>query len=635
MLPRCGDEDLDVRCTAVDAIQRILYIDQLLDEPSNTTPKHEVKIISDIKSKVADFGDIGEVLGDLAGLLGLTVKVGSGIDLIKQAIQNCCDSDRSSARASARVMRGLVRHHVAEIPASVPDLVEEFLTALPDVASEVQDAVSEGFKVLVGSHFEAVITRLLQESAPLSEAALQLFGCLMDSDHKTNIPEQTLRKLFTVMNETTLNEDTPTPIAQTATAAFAHLMGMEHQKSLLQELYAECMVSLLLRCGTARGADPLSEEDSVVGLQKFLRSVGHESVSDGMDKEMAWEQLSTDAFDEGVTSYARLWACEEGNSPRVLMKFLSHFYSQQSLKGQRIVAVSMIAEFVQRVEDDETLVKDLIKFLLPRTTDKVEKVRKQAIRGLGNLVKCWHLTDMSMIAGSILSGLTTASEDKNAEVASEAVRALTRLCDVIGESTMGPMLNTMCFRLRPAFDRDDASVRAAAFSLFGALTRFGRAAEFKKEFEDELHQTLMMCVCHTNDKEESVRAAAFAALKECAETLESKEMLSAMAEVDATPEQYHYDPLAKQLVAVMLSQYGDNRLRGYVDTCMTYLSSKWKDIRSASVYALAQLMAHASDSQKLKVNASTVVEAMIKLLSGKNAQVRDKTARALSLLHKY
>ena len=49
----------------------------------------------------------------------------------------------------------------------------------------------------------------------------------------------------------------------------------------------------------------------------------------------------------------------------------------------------MLAEFVQHSKEDVPLLRELIKFLLPRVADKVDKVRKQALRGLGNLVVVW------------------------------------------------------------------------------------------------------------------------------------------------------------------------------------------------------------------------------------------------------
>jgi hypothetical protein len=119
-------------------------------------------------------------------------------------------------------------------------------------------------------------------------------------------------------------------------------------------------------------------------------------------------------------------------------------------------------------------VSELILFLLPRVADKNERVRKQALRGLGNLVSVWN-DEVAQSAASVLSALTSASEDADASVAAEAVSSLTKVARVVDESTMSSMLINICFRMRPAFDRNDVAVRSAAFTLFGALCRFGKA----------------------------------------------------------------------------------------------------------------------------------------------------------------
>jgi hypothetical protein len=93
-----------------------------------------------------------------------------------------------------------------------------------------------------------------------------------------------------------------------------------------------------------------------------------------------------------------------------------------------------------------------VRHLLPRVADQKKLVRKQALRGLGNLETTWN----SYVAGSasaILSALTSASEDKESNVAAEAVASLTRVCRVVEHETMHPMINNICFRMRAGFDR--------------------------------------------------------------------------------------------------------------------------------------------------------------------------------------
>jgi hypothetical protein len=54
---------------------------------------------------------------------------------------------------------------------------------------------------------------------------------------------------------------------------------------------------------------------------------------------------------------------------RSLLKFIAK--SEQNFRGQRVVAAAMLAEVVTHSGDDAALLRELVKYLLPRTTDTV------------------------------------------------------------------------------------------------------------------------------------------------------------------------------------------------------------------------------------------------------------------------
>ncbi len=68
---------------------------------------------------------------------------------------------------------------------------------------------------------------------------------------------------------------------------------------------------------------------------------------------------------------ARIISTIHPTHKRPLLSFLAKFYSQQSYVGQRTVATAMLAEFVNHSSEDQMLLKELIKFLLPQVADKV------------------------------------------------------------------------------------------------------------------------------------------------------------------------------------------------------------------------------------------------------------------------
>lgn len=321
-----------------------------------------------------------------------------------------------------------------------------------------------------------------------------------------------------------------------------------------------------------------------------------------------------------------------GDMKRNLIKFLSRFYSPQSFYGQRVVATALLAEFVNHSSDDCPLLKELIKLLLPRVADKIDKVRKQALRGLGNLVTVWN-EEVVESAPSVLSCLNSACEDTDADVAAEAVASLTRIVNVIEEEIIGPMLINICFRMRASFDRKDPSVRAANFTLFGALCRFGTNqgksnAGLVSNFHDQLHQNLPLFVMHVVDEEEPVRVACAEALVKVSELLEPgvKEVVAA-----APTDEGMWDGFVTQLCPLLTKAY-PTRVRSYIDASQEYFNSKWMSVRGNSAVFAATLVASASPEVRKAINVNSLFQSLVKLLGHENPLVRTRSAKALSLL---
>jgi len=295
----------------------------------------------------------------------------------------------------------------------------------------------------------------------------------------------------------------------------------------------------------------------------------------------------------------------------------------------------MLAEFVNHSSDDGLLLKELIKFLLPRVVDKVEKVRKQALRGLGNLVSVWN-DEVSSQASAILSALVTASEDKNAEVAAEAVASLTRIARVVNEETISPMLINICFRMRPAFDRKDPEIRKAAFTLFGELSRFGSEQVqeggldgLKNNFIDQIHGNLPIFIVHLVDEDKEARDACAEAFKKFGALMDTE-----MNEcINQSPsDESGFDEWANRIAPLMVKNYGD-RLRGYMDATTSFFDSKWNAIRAAACILAGEMLAATTPEDRRMINTKVIIEGLIKLLKAPTDTLRSKAAKSLSLLH--
>jgi len=275
---------------------------------------------------------------------------------------------------------------------------------------------------------------------------------------------------------------------------------------------------------------------------------------------------------------------------------------------------------------------DLIKHLLPRVADKISKVRKQAIRGLGNLVVVWN-AEVASMGSNVLSSLVNATEDSDAEVAAEAVSSLTRLTGVVTHNIIAPMLMSMCFRIRPAFDRSEESIRRAAFTLFGTLCRFGACEssphEVDRDFAEQIHINLPMFIVHLNDSDAKVRAFCLEAMKKIGELLKGP-----IVDViqNATADPANYDEFIFAVCPVLASEYPD-RFRAYMESTCNYFTSKYTGLRANSSLLVGALLSNAKPNTRRTLNIPSLCSHLLKLLDEPTPLVRLRTAKALSMLH--
>jgi hypothetical protein len=196
------------------------------------------------------------------------------------------------------------------------------------------------------------------------------------------------------------------------------------------------------------------------------------------------------------------------------------------------------------------------------------------------------------------------------------------------------MLISICFRLRPAFDRKEERVRAGAFTLFGALSRFGSVEHSVDEgvrgnFIDQVHASVPIFVVHANDAVESVRQATVAAFRQLAPLL-GEDFVPVLEE--ATGEPSNYDELVQRLCP-LLNTHHVERLRLYVDNTSSYFSAPSTSIRGNAAFLAGVLVSTAEAEQRRSISVSALTSELLKLLDDSQAAVRSRAAKALSLCH--
>jgi len=250
-------------------------------------------------------------------------------------------------------------------------------------------------------------------------------------------------------------------------------------------------------------------------------------------------------------------------------------------------------------------------------------------------------------ASAVLSALISASEDSVASVAAEAVASLTKVVRVTDFDTIGPNLINICFRMRPAFDRKDINVRTAAFTLFAALSRFGKPESKEEErrsswkvnqtnFLDQVHANVPIYVVHVNDEDSGVRAACLSGLRVVAELL-GDEVKTVCDEATCEPDAH--DDFVCKLAPTLTRAFAD-RLRSYTDAAQLYFQSKEATAGGGATTIIANaammtgaILANTTADDRARLNVASLVAALVNLVRHDHAGVRSKAVKALSLLH--
>ena len=686
VLPRVCDSDREVRERSVENVQALLYVDQLLHNPDNPKPSADIKLIKDVRERIesSNYHTRLPAVDDLTAILVTLLPVAEVARLMEGLFPALLDADGEAAIGAAYCLWRLLERQGRQMRDEVKVLVAGLLTTSRQCRNHVAlEYVWCGVRLLTMLHFSPVVTQLLDtppallkeyvdvltaiatdpatspvltNAATAAAASPATASSAFTATNTSTLPVQLVEHLLALLNDTPIDKDKPSTTVATATAALKEICRVPSLRPLvLPSHYAALFATILMRIGVANEVDtPAAAVDAVQCLKSFLSLSNDVDMTAELEAAGVWRRLEGGGYDDGMTLMCRSMCVHHAEMKVPLLNYLGKFFSLQSYPGQRIVATSLLAELVthstsaQPVSDGSSaavaaaaapaadassagssLLKDVIRYLLPRVADKLDKVRKHALRGLGNLVTVWT-TETADMASSILSSLLSASEDPDSDVAGEAVASLTRIVAVVDVRTIEPMLISLCFRLRPAFDRKESNVRASAFTLFGGLCRFGSVEGVEnRDFSDQLHQFLPIYLVHLHEDDGIVRLAVHDGLKQLSALLDPQlhELVT-----KCSTDRSQYDELVHRLAPLLSSLYPQH-VRGYLDTCVTYFTSSWQTLRGASALLACGVLASATSEVRKGVVVTGLIAALVKLLDEPSADVRAKVVKGMAYLY--
>jgi hypothetical protein len=122
---------------------------------------------------------------------------------------------------------------------------------------------------------------------------------------------------------------------------------------------------------------------------------------------------------------------------------------------QRVVACTVFAEFIAHAKGQaQGLLPVLVNCMMSSLADPV--VKFHALRGLGNIVHV-GIDLANKYAPTVLDALLCSIDDANESIAMEAMNGLAKVFAIVQEERMSPILINICHRIRPAFDKVNAT----------------------------------------------------------------------------------------------------------------------------------------------------------------------------------
>lgn len=437
----------------------------------------------------------------------------SGVDALYLILQACCDK--------------LSKERATNLVATVFEEVEKVSH------SSVRQKVLSCVKVLALHHFESAVSELLDTGPEFNMSSLGALQVLAKE-------KALLLRLLNYFTDTLNNSDPgtmkrPNRLVLAATVALGHLFTVNDSSigMVVKKYFPQLFGTFLLRIGTT--LEGLSAQQTAAAFMNFL----HASQNDSMAMALEGNRLSRvtrELYDEVICELTMLF-CRHHPSKRDLLLTFIHPFLTRPFPGHRVAAVTTLSQLLLSGVDSplsNELVSLIVDSLLRCIDDAHSTVRKQSVRGLGNLLLLWQrglaeaaMEDEDLALRRVLPAVCRALSDEVSLVQREAVVAVQRACEVeiLGQPWRQLLLESAS-HLQPLVDAEDATLRGASLDLLSCLCGLSlelsadpivatdTATTHGSSFGESLDVLLVHCVVRLEDTLSPVATAASRCLQQ-------------------------------------------------------------------------------------------------------------------------
>lgn len=678
LVPRCSDPNLQLRAISMECCQLILKIALRYEGKDADYEDKLVEALTILKqrSDTSDPQGLFNNINDLSKVLSKKIPQEQLQGFIFLLIEGLLDSQSHCSSGTCVVMNTMFKSRGAEMMGFVEDIIDGLHAKLLVLTyPQTRTGTFRAVRTLSASHLSAVMEALFKYPLPLDEHIVECWRTLAAD---AALLESIYEKCLDVLTRNVHYDekyDTKSRKVLSRTAALLPLtvicvlfetFQVEESEVVVKDHFHRLFANILTYNGSCVGdvkgpngtANNLQKQNNLSTKEKkqisnvmsslkpaqlgirvmealILRSQSPDLVK-FLEQQDVWNKLASEEdFLKGVDILAKGITEHKGDYMASLVSCLTPVLSSLN-EPQRVVVAAFLAELVnQRCAGDLSQVEVIMNNLLGRMVDSSHEVRMLCVRGLGNIASLGSSL-VQKYCTTVLSAMMAGMDDKEDpedDITLEAMSGLSKILGEIAESNVRPILVNIALRIRPCFEKEKPAVRAAAFELFGNLSRFGDGPS-KEPFLEQIHTNFVSILLHLNDEEDEVKKSCKFALRQFGPLLASSSMNKMFQQYLLDDRDISYGEFMYDLSKIIISDL-QAKVNFYVMGNVSFFRSTWVIIRGNAAMFAGFLLGNLPKEHQGLINKDHVCGALIQLLKDPSGEVRQKAAEAISLLYEY
>ncbi|XP_062430350.1 maestro heat-like repeat-containing protein family member 2B [Rhea pennata] len=462
-------------------------------------------------------------------------------DFVSAALDGMLSARAACAQGAGEWLLAFLETCGGQLLMQVPEILSIIYIRMPTMQQDtLRGLLFKAVSLLAHYHPGAVIDSLLQKQLPVDSETVELWGVL----GRTFVAGQLLGVLMEKLKDSgsdrprTSSTEPEADDSQAAleplkiTRAIFEVVSTLQSPEAVQHLLPELLPVLLQQISATLGKEmPFSKVSgrgklflkghtsddnpcrlSLETLEAVLRACLHGGWLWLLRKQGAWAALEDPrAHHDGVCLLTGVLLLAGVVSLPVVLVVTQWLDSLSA--NRRVMAAAFCAELMKApVPWERRCLQPIVGALLQKSRDPSGTVRQMAARGLGNLAHGAPET-LREHRGAVVAALRSGLEP-GAAVAAESLLALARVAEELRGKGLGTSFRDLARDAAAFFNAEEAALRAAAFTLYGALAA-SASRRWRPFLAEELGSTWASLVLHLGDPDPGACRACRGALQLC------------------------------------------------------------------------------------------------------------------------